>query len=216
MANLPVRDGNGDSKFLKATESPAGVFSTHHRIDAVPADPFGAIADAADATGSMMAKLRAIATLVNLISGQSGLAGGAGAVAANTPRVTLASDDPLLARVGAVGAAADSDGVLLGILRYIAESGIPVLTVAAATLANVASSATSVTLFAANASARGRTVFNDSTQPLYLKFGATASATSFTVKIAAGGYYEFPAPFYRGIVDGLWDSANGSARTTEW
>ena len=33
---------------------------------------------------------------VNLIAGQAGITGGAGAVGANTPRVTVASDDPLL------------------------------------------------------------------------------------------------------------------------
>ena len=87
-----------------------------------------------------------------------------------------------------------------------------------ATLANVASSATSVNLFAANTytyPADGnhcRTIFNDSTQVLYVKFGATASATSYTVQIAAGGYYEFPQPLYLGNVDGIWASANGNAR----
>lgn len=85
-----------------------------------------------------------------------------------------------------------------------------------ATLANVASSATSVTLFAANAAARGRAVFNDSTAVLYLKFGATASSSSHTVQVAAGVYFEFPQPLYGGVVDGAWATANGNARTTEW
>ncbi|HEY6276021.1 MAG TPA: hypothetical protein VIX86_06785 [Streptosporangiaceae bacterium] len=86
-----------------------------------------------------------------------------------------------------------------------------------ATLANVASSATNVSVFAAAAGhVNGRTVYNDSTQVLYLKFGATASATSHTVQIGPGGYYEFPAPVYSGEADGLWASANGSARLTSW
>lgn len=38
---------------------------------------------------------------VNLVSGQAGITAGAGAVAANTPRTTLASDDPLVAVAGA-------------------------------------------------------------------------------------------------------------------
>lgn len=38
----------------------------------------------------------------NLIVGQAGVAAGAGAVSANTQRVTLASDDPLVAAVGAI------------------------------------------------------------------------------------------------------------------
>ena len=85
-----------------------------------------------------------------------------------------------------------------------------------ATLTNVASSATSVTVFSANGAAKGRAVWNDSTQVLYLKFGTTASATSYTVQLAAGAYYEFPQPIYAGRVDGIWASANGNARTTEW
>lgn len=85
-----------------------------------------------------------------------------------------------------------------------------------ATLANVASSASSTTVFSASGAARARAVYNDSTAILYLKFGTTASTTSYTVQIAASGYYEFPQPVYGGRVDGIWASANGSARTTEW
>jgi hypothetical protein len=85
-----------------------------------------------------------------------------------------------------------------------------------ATLANVASSATNVTIFAAAGNTRARTVVNDSTAVLYLKYGVTASTTSYTVQLAAGAYYEFPQPTYAGQVDGIWASANGSARVTSW
>lgn len=83
-----------------------------------------------------------------------------------------------------------------------------------ATLSNVPSSATTVTILAANTGRVGAQVYNDSTQILYLKFGTAASSTSFTVKLAADTYYEVPAG-YTGIIDGLWASANGSARVTE-
>lgn len=33
-------------------------------------------------------------------------------------------------------------------------------------------------------------------------------------KIATNGYWGVPA-FYNGIIDGIWSSANGSARVTE-
>ena len=85
-----------------------------------------------------------------------------------------------------------------------------------ATLANITSSASNVTILAAGAHAGGRAVFNDSTAVLYLKFGATASATSYTVQLAAGAYYEFPQPVYSGQVDGIWAAANGFARVTGW
>lgn len=86
-----------------------------------------------------------------------------------------------------------------------------------AVLANVASSAASVTLFAANGRASGRFVFNDSTAILYIKFGsAAASTTSHTIAVAAGAYFTFPSPVYGGPVTAIWAAANGFARTTEW
>jgi len=81
-------------------------------------------------------------------------------------------------------------------------------------LANVAASATSVTVLAANTSREGATIWNDSTAILYLKFGATASVTSATVKMIADSYFEVPFG-YTGIIDGIWASATGNARVTE-
>jgi hypothetical protein len=83
------------------------------------------------------------------------------------------------------------------------------------TVASVASSATAVTLQAANASRQMWTVYNDSTAVLYLILSATTPTTStYTVQIAAGGYYELPYR-YTGIIQGIWASANGNARVTE-
>lgn len=80
---------------------------------------------------------------------------------------------------------------------------------------SVNDTASSTTLLAANANRLGATVYNDSTVALYLKLGATASLTSFTVKMAADSYYEVPFA-YTGIIDGIWASdASGSARITE-
>jgi hypothetical protein len=85
-----------------------------------------------------------------------------------------------------------------------------------ANLIPVPSSATNVTLFPAAGGGSGRAILNDSAQTLYVKFGATASTTSYTVKLTPGAYYEFPHPLYVGQVDGIWDSANGFARLTSW
>lgn len=83
-------------------------------------------------------------------------------------------------------------------------------------LSNVNDANSNTTLLSANADRRGVAIFNDSTEALYVKFGTTASTTSFTVKILAGGFYEMPEPIYVGQIDGIW-SANGSgaARITE-
>jgi hypothetical protein len=86
----------------------------------------------------------------------------------------------------------------------------------AATLSNVASSATNVTLLAANTNRKGAIIFNDSTANLFLKFGATASTSSFTAKLAAGASFTIGADIlYAGIIEGIWDAANGNARITE-
>jgi hypothetical protein len=87
-----------------------------------------------------------------------------------------------------------------------------------ATLANTNDAATSATLIASNAARRGFAIWNDSTAILYVKFGATASSTSYTFQIAPGGYYEHTTPYpYTGAVDGIWFAdASGAARTTEW
>ena len=88
---------------------------------------------------------------------------------------------------------------------------------ASSTVSSVASSATSVTLLESNAARRMATIYNDSTQILYVKVGsATASSTSYTTQLTPNAYYEVPFPVCTGIIDGIWASANGSARITEW
>lgn len=97
-----------------------------------------------------------------------------------------------------------------------ADITVPVkATVASSAVAQVASSAISVTLQASSASRRGLLIFNDSTAILRVKFGTTASATDYTVQVPPGGYYELPSPVYTGRVDGIWASANGNAYVTE-
>lgn len=87
---------------------------------------------------------------------------------------------------------------------------------ATGTISSVADSASSVTVLAANAARLGASVYNDSTEILYIKAGATASATSFTVKMYPEDYWEAPAG-YTGILDGIWSAdASGSARVTEY
>lgn len=84
-----------------------------------------------------------------------------------------------------------------------------------ATLANVAGSIASVTLLAANANRVGVIIVNDSASILYVKFGATASATSLTYIMAANATITLPDAIYTGVIDGVWASAVGAARITE-
>lgn len=84
---------------------------------------------------------------------------------------------------------------------------------------SVAASATSTTVLASNASRKGATITNDSSAVLYLKLGATASTTSYTVTLvgsAAAPFAYYEVPFgYIGVIDGIWASATGNARVTE-
>jgi hypothetical protein len=89
-------------------------------------------------------------------------------------------------------------------------------TSATATVSSVAGSASSVQLLASTATRKMATFFNESTQTLYLKCGTTASVTSYTVQIPPGGYYELPRPAYTGRIDGIWASAAGNVRITEF
>lgn len=97
-----------------------------------------------------------------------------------------------------------------------ADSVVALQTSTTGSESNVASSASAVTLLVANASRLGYSCFNDSTQVLYLlNSSQTPSSSLYTVQIAAGGYFECPFR-YTGIVKGIWASANGNLRMTEY
>lgn len=131
----------------------------------------------------------------------------------------------------AQGATADasSANTVVGLLKNLkaALAGALLVTstatpAATSTLANVAGSASSVTLIALNTNRLGAVVVNDSTAILYIKFGSTASATSYTYMLAGsvGGVasvWEMPSwsARYTGIITGIWASATGNARVTE-
>jgi hypothetical protein len=85
-----------------------------------------------------------------------------------------------------------------------------------ATLSNVSASASSVTLLAVNTNRKGFVIVNDGIRNLLVKLGATASSTSFTYVVGGGGTLEFYDFVYTGVVDGIWDIVNGSARVTEF
>lgn len=88
------------------------------------------------------------------------------------------------------------------------------------TQSTVAGSASDVTILAANAGRKGATVYNDSTAILYLLVGSGTSSTSnYTVQLPAAAFYELPVwpdGIYSGVIKGIWASATGNARVTEY
>lgn len=89
--------------------------------------------------------------------------------------------------------------------------------IATATLANTSASTSSVSLLSAQTARAGATFFNDSSAIMYLKYGTTASTTSYTVLVGPNGYYELPGPtVYAGAIDAIWSAATGTVRITSW
>ena len=101
--------------------------------------------------------------------------------------------------------------------RVDATHGLPVQSARTptATLTNVTSSASTATILASNTSRLGAWIVNESTATLYLKCGATASLTSYSVAIGPGVVWELPTSsvLYTGILDGIWSAANGRTRS---
>lgn len=88
--------------------------------------------------------------------------------------------------------------------------------VSSASLTSVASSASSAQALPATPARKGLTAYNTDSNACYLKYGTTASATSFTVLIPSGGYWEMPPPAYTGRIDVIWaGDGTGSLYLTE-
>lgn len=85
-----------------------------------------------------------------------------------------------------------------------------------ATKANVSGSASSVTILASNDARLGASIWNDSAAILYVDLtGGTATSSSCSVKLVADAFYEVPFG-YTGLITGIWASATGAARVTEY
>lgn len=88
--------------------------------------------------------------------------------------------------------------------------------VATATLSSLASGVVSAQLLASTAGRRGLILQNTDAYPVFVKFGISASASSFTVMLRSGEIWAMPMPIYTGRIDAVWlaDGA-GSLMATE-
>lgn len=155
------------------------------------------------ATETTLSSLNAKVTAVN--TGAVVLAAGAATIGALTANQTVN-----VSQINGVTPLMGAGNTGTGALRTTRASG------GTGTLTNVVSSSSNVTLLASNALRLSASFFNDSTQLCYLKFGATATSSSYTVQMPSLSYYELPGPhIYSGIIDGIWASANGNMRVTE-
>jgi hypothetical protein len=84
---------------------------------------------------------------------------------------------------------------------------------ATATHTSVGDSASSVALTAANAARLWVHITNDSTAVLYVKLGATASATDYAARLEQYDTVKVYGYEYTGVIHGIWSSdAGGAAR----
>lgn len=117
------------------------------------------------------------------------------------------------------GVAGTPAGGVLTVQGDPAGTPIPVTATEAksgtATETRVATSTTSATLLAANAARLGAVIVNDGPKLLYVKFGTTASATSYTYKLAPDDRVEVPFNF-TGRIDAVLASGTGNAQITEF
>ena len=125
----------------------------------------------------------------------------AGAVTVDIMRVALQTS------ANVIGKLAANAGVNIGSIEFVGP--------ATSTVTAVTSSATVVTLLAANTARVGALVVNNSTATLYLKLGSAASLTSWSVQLDPGAYWEMPRRYYTGIITGIWSAVNGDAKVTE-
>lgn len=77
---------------------------------------------------------------------------------------------------------------------------------ATTTVSSANASTTNFTLLSANPNRRGATFFKEGSNTCYIKLGATATATSYTVKLSNNGYFELPEN-YSGRVDIIFNTA---------
>lgn len=94
------------------------------------------------------------------------------------------------------------------------ERAVPSLSgSSSSSVTSVSDTASSTTLLSSNTSRKEAVIQNDSDQVLYIKFGATASATDYTARLIQ---YGILTTAYTGRIDGIWAAnSTGAARITE-
>jgi hypothetical protein len=85
------------------------------------------------------------------------------------------------------------------------------------TTTRVASSASSVTILAANANRKGFSISNISTSKLYLSFTNPATTANCFIEVPAGAFLLLDQQcIVPNAIYGIWASANGAAQVTEY
>lgn len=131
-------------------------------------------------------------------------------------------NEDMLAKLGAIPGSDPSATANAAALQAIKDSNAAVQTSNAAVLAKLPAlaatataapltlaAATALTVLAANANRLGAIFQNDTGQTVLLRFGGTATANTYSVKVLNGAYYELPFR-YTGLVSAFAAAASAS------
>ena len=122
---------------------------------------------------------------------------------------------PLPVNIGSATLSVTADGVeIKNDVGNPIPIGVPTRT---PTTTSVASSATSVTVLAANANRKGVSFSNISTSKLYLSFATTATTANAFIEVPAGAFLLFDQQLIVGsAIYGIWAAADGAVQVTEF
>jgi hypothetical protein len=139
--------------------------------------------------------------------------GVAGGVA--LPVSDLATGTPNTAAPTKAQMVGGSDGTNLQTFKTDAAGRIVTLQLSdTPNVTRVATSTASAQLLVANANRKGVIIVNESSGVMYLKFGTTASSTSYTYRLVSNAVVEI-AFGYTGRIDAILNTGSGNAQITE-
>jgi hypothetical protein len=110
-----------------------------------------------------------------------------------------------------IGADGDGGSTTVGALRASADRCTQ------ATASSVTVITSSTTLLASNAGRRGAMVSNVGSSTVYVRFGGTASTSTYSFQLGPGQTYEMPArPIFTGVINAVVSTGSGTVMATEF
>ena len=129
--------------------------------------------------------------------------------------ISATDDGRLRVDIGSATLSVTADGV-----EIKNDAGNPIPTsvgIRTPATTSVASSATSVTVLAANANRKGFSISNISTAKLYLSFSTPATLANCFIEVPSGAFLLLDQQMIvSSAIYGIWESANGAVQVTEF
>ena len=136
----------------------------------------------------------------------TGAFGGGGTTVATQSVFVAGWGVGVVAAVTGTVALVPSSSVVIGFIAPNVTASVREVDAGSTTVTSIATSITEATALTANPLRKSATFYKEGSNIAYLKFGATASSTSYTVKLSNNGYYEMPQA-YTGQIDVIFSTA---------